>query len=223
MTFKLLKTPFIELTTYMDRRLYKGKDFVIISNNCWGAEIYRRLGVRYNTPFVGLFLFGPDYIKLLENFDYYMNCNLTFKTSSDFVGNDIPYPIGQLGDLEIHFQHYKNEDEAQDKWKRRLDRMKMVPNKDNYFIKICDRDKGDESIFKRFHQLPFSNKISFGVNAFNNINHIHIEGEVKDKFVPDGIELYRISYKYLDLLEWFNTKQRTSNYYSKFKYYLKLV
>lgn len=54
------------------------KDFTIISNNCWGAFVYQKFNLQYNTPFVGLFLFAPDYIKLLKNFENMINNKLTF-------------------------------------------------------------------------------------------------------------------------------------------------
>ena len=41
----------------------------IISNNCWGGFVYQKFNLQYRTPFVGLFIFAPDYIELLENFD----------------------------------------------------------------------------------------------------------------------------------------------------------
>jgi uncharacterized protein (DUF1919 family) len=59
-----------------DIRLLKDKNFVIISDNCWGGEVYQWFKRPYNSPFIGLFLNGPCYIKLLSNFDYYMNQEL---------------------------------------------------------------------------------------------------------------------------------------------------
>ena len=54
----------------------QNKNFVIISNNCFGGQAYRSLQLPYNTPFVGLFLYGPCYLKLLQNFGFYLNQDL---------------------------------------------------------------------------------------------------------------------------------------------------
>ncbi|TVL99233.1 MAG: hypothetical protein CV087_18890 [Candidatus Brocadia sp. WS118] len=40
------------------------------------------------------------------------------------------------------------------------------------FLKFCDRDGSDIDHLKRFHALPFENKISIGVNSFNAKNHL---------------------------------------------------
>lgn len=201
----------------IDRLIYKNKEFVIISNNCWGAELYKRLGVEYNTPFVGLFIFGPDYLKLLENLDYFLKCELTFKNESKWVDHSLNYPIGLLDDIEIHFMHYKDEKEAWHKWGRRLDRMNKITDKNKYFFKICDRDFVDSDILKKFHDLPYKNKISFGISKLNLQNHFKIKENENNKTVPDGITLYRYSYKYIDVLEWINSENITKNTYSKIK------
>ena len=43
-------------------------DFTIVSNNCWGTFIYKKFGLNYQSPFINLLIFAPDYIELLENF-----------------------------------------------------------------------------------------------------------------------------------------------------------
>ena len=56
----------------------KNKCFTIISNNCWGGFVYQKFNLQYRTPFVGLFIFAPDYIELLENFDILIEKKLFF-------------------------------------------------------------------------------------------------------------------------------------------------
>ncbi len=212
-----IKKNLIKLTQSLDRRLYKNKEFVIISNNCWGAEIYKTLGVPYNTPFVGLFIFGPDYLRLLENIDYYLDLKLNFKQESKWLEGSIQYPIGVLDDIEIHFMHYKDESEAKSKWDRRLARMNKVTDKNKYFFKICDRDLTDANIISKFHNLSLKNKISFGITESNDKNHIQIKENENNQNVPDGVKLYRYSFKYIDVLEWVNSGRITNNIYSKIK------
>lgn len=49
------------------------RNFTIISNNCWGGELYKELNLAYNTPFIGLFIYAPCYIKMLKNLRFYLN------------------------------------------------------------------------------------------------------------------------------------------------------
>lgn len=201
----------------IDRLIYRNREFVVISNNCWGAEIYKRLGMPYNTPFVGLFIFGPDYIRLLENLDYYLNCELTFKKESKWIDQSVKYPIGLLDELEIHFMHYKDDKEARSNWTRRLDRMNKVKDKNKFFFKICDRDLVDSDILMKFHDLPYKNKISFGINQLSPKNHFQIKENQNNQTVPDGLLLYKYSFTYIDILEWVNSGRITKNRYSKIK------
>ena len=43
-------------------------NFTIISNNCFAGFVYQKFDIQYNTPFIGLFILGPDYIYLLKSF-----------------------------------------------------------------------------------------------------------------------------------------------------------
>lgn len=205
----------------LDRRFYSGRKFVIISNNCWGAEIYKRLGREYNTPFVGLFIYGPDFLKLLKNFDFYINQQLQFKKESMWTDKELTYPIGYLSDIEIHFMHYKTKEEAELKWKRRLKRMKLVKNKNNYYYKICDRDFSNRRILEQFHELPFKNKISFAVFELENKNHIQLSGTKGDKFSPDGVKLFKLTHNYFDLFCWLKKHKIQKTFYNNLKVLLK--
>src|SRR6186997_1521075 len=56
----------------------KNRNFTIIADNCWGNFLYQDFGLEYQSPFVGLFIFSPDYILLLENFDERIQLDLQF-------------------------------------------------------------------------------------------------------------------------------------------------
>jgi uncharacterized protein (DUF1919 family) len=211
------------LTAKLDQKLFGEREFVIISNNCWGAEIYKRLNKEYNTPFVGLALFGPDYIKLLEKLDYYLSQKLEFTPNSIWMDGLVTYPIGKLDDIEIHFMHYKDSNEAESKWIRRLSRMNKVRDKSKYYFKYCDRDIATTTeLIKKFHTLPLTNKISFGINQINSKEHIVI-AEKENNTVPDGVVLYNISFKYIDIFKWIKTGEITNNWYGKIKALAKIA
>ena len=190
-----------------DIELLKDKNFVIIANNCWGGEIYNWFKRPYNSPFVGLYLNGPCFVKLLSNFSHYMSQELKFINYSAYSATAPNYPVALLGDVEIHFLHYKSEDEAREKWTRRTSRMLEESNLDNYFFKICDLNGGSENVLNEFHQLPFRNKVSFGVKNYASLkgkNHIKIKESYKNKgeTVPNGVKLYKLTFLYFDIPKW---------------------
>lgn len=190
-----------------DIKLLKDKNFVIIANNCWGGEVYQWFKRPYNSPFVGLYLHGPCYIKLLSNFNHYMSQELKFVNSTSYSTILPNYPVALLDDAEIHFLHYKSENEAEEKWTRRTNRMLEEPDLGNYFFKICDLNNGSEAVLKKFHALPFKNKVSFGVKNYASLkdkNHIKIKESYKNKglTVPNGVKLFKLSFLYFDVPKW---------------------
>lgn len=188
----------------------RNKDFVIISRNCWGGQVYQWLGLPYNTPFVGLYLFGPCYLKLLQDFDRYMSEELTFVKRSRYYEGPRPYPVGQLGDIELHFEHYEDEAEARDKWNRRKVRMLAHTDKSNYFFTICERREVGIKGMEEFHKLPFENKLSFGYSAIpSKSEEQHIRLYTSKRKVsqgsPNGKKLFKLTFLYMDLVNWLNT------------------
>ena len=190
-----------------DILLLKNKNFVIIANNCWGGEIYHWFKRPYNTPFIGLYLHGPCFVKLLSDFHHYMSKELIFVNSSSYTAIEPNYPVAKIDDVEIHFLHYKSENEAREKWSRRTSRMLEESNMDNYYFKICDINIGNENVLHKFHQLPFRNKVSFGVKnyaALKDKNHIKIRESNKNEgvHVPNGVKLFKLSFLYFDIPKW---------------------
>lgn len=144
----------------------KSSKFCIISNDCWGAEIYKLLDRPFNTPFIGLMLMGPCYIKLLENLEPNLKLPLVFKNESNYeemqatkAGANFPMAVLGNTNIEIHFLHYKTEAEAAEKWITRVSRMDW----DNLYIKYdCGKDYGSAETVKKFIDLKMPNKLLFG-------------------------------------------------------------
>ena len=149
--------------------------FSIISNDCWGAEIYKLLDRPFNTPFIGLMLMGPCYIKLLGNLEHNIKLPLVFKKESKYEEMQVikageNFPLAVLGntDIEIHFLHYKTKEEAIEKWTKRVNRIDW----DNLFIKYdCGKDYGSADTVNSFLKLNFPNKLLFGKENFG-INEV---------------------------------------------------
>lgn len=144
------------------------RDWTIVSDNCYGVAYMKALNKPYDSPFFSMFIYAPDYITLLENFDEYMKLTpVAQPTSSEdkFGGKSkyrrviSKYPVlllkGSKGDVEIHFAHEKQSpQEAIRKWTSRSSRMNTGPGaKDDMFVKMDDRDKFTIALGKRFLAL----------------------------------------------------------------------
>ena len=102
-----------------NRARLKNKDVSLICSNCAGGIIYHWLGLRFNSPFINLYMTGEDYIKALENWQEFLNTEIVEEQSS---GKSYPVGVGYLG-VKIHFLHYSTFDEAIEKWNRRKARV----------------------------------------------------------------------------------------------------
>ncbi len=169
---KRLKQPFMPFICYCRRLLLKNIDFSIISNNCWGGFVYQYFGLGYRTPFIGLFINTPCYLKLLKNIDLiYEKLRFIQASESRYITYmkeaDIydKYPIGVLGeDIEIHFLHYSSAEEARMKWEKRLPRL----NRNNLLVKF-NQTSPSPDLLTEFDQLPYKNKICFTAGVFPEI------------------------------------------------------
>lgn len=153
------------------RRLYapvlRNRSFSILSDNCWGGFMSRYLGLGYRSPFVGLFVFSPDYIRLLENLEaVYADLRFIRPRRSKYAASLAPgaaYPIATVGDdIELHFLHYASEAEAARKWRRRLGRL----DPENLIVKFCDRDRCTPELIARFDRLPYRQKVCFTARPY---------------------------------------------------------
>ncbi len=174
------------------------RDWTIVSDNCYGVAYMKALAQEtkkpYESPFFSIFIYAPDYITLLENFDEYMkiepvaqlpdNGNDKFGGKSKYRRVISKYPVlllkGSKGDVELHFAHEKQSpQEAIRKWTSRSSRMNM--NKKDMFVKMDDRDRFTVELGKRFLKLKqFPHKRLFVSQKYKNTL-----GGMKDVTVMD--------------------------------------
>lgn len=173
----------IKYDQWKRRKKLKYTDFCVISNNCWaGTAIYQPFGLKYNTPTVGLFFMDEDYIRFLEKLEWYVAQPLQFiavKESryyhklTDNGQSEILYPIALIGDdVEIHFMHYSTQEEALEKWNRRINRI----NWNRLVVKMSIRDNGYDidEMLDRFSKLPYKNKICFSPKNVNSEHFVFV-------------------------------------------------
>lgn len=126
----------------------------IIANNCWGGTAYHALGMKFRSPFINMFLNDEDYLRMLDDLQYYLGLELKFVQEgyNPVLGRN--YPVCRLDDVELHFNHYASMQEVEGKWYERIGRL----NWDNLFIMMfTERQK----ILEAFDVFSYQKKICF--------------------------------------------------------------
>ena len=157
-----------------NRERLRNTDFTIISSNCNGGVLYHDLGLPFRSPFINLWMWPGDFIKYLQNMDYYNSIDdIRFLPENLRRGHD--YPIGMIGDLEVHFGHYKNDAEALEKWNER----KKLSNRGNICVIMSEQNNCTLDDLRAFDALPFENKVVFTKLPYD---------EIKSAFYVPGFE-----------------------------------
>lgn len=118
---------------FFNRIRLKNTDVTLIASNCNGCCILHDLGLKFNSPFVNLWVEPSDFIKLCENLKDYLQYDLVFITPPE---SEITYPVALLNDVKLYFQHYSSKEEAALAWDRRKSRI----NSDALYFLFTDRD-----------------------------------------------------------------------------------
>lgn len=164
----------------------------LISQNCIGGIIYHDANQRFLSPTVNLYILPKDFIKFVNNLDYYLSLTPNVKMGKD-------YPIGTLGDIQINFMHYSSPEEAVEKWEERKRRI----NFNKIFVIMVERDGFDDEDFKEFLKINYP-KILFTRNEkYISINSVYLKKFKNEKELPDIIP-GRYMYKNMTLVKLVN-------------------
>ena len=130
----------------------KNRRPTIIASNCIGTFMYYDMKLRFNSPTINLSFDMNDYVRFLENLQWYLKQPVV-----PCIDDRFEYPCGMLGDVEIRFNHYKTIEEAIAKWEERKQRIDW----NNLFVIGIDGDNCTYETLKRFDVLPYKNKVIF--------------------------------------------------------------
>lgn len=162
---------------YFDKTADKliNKDFSLISNSCWALLKYRKLGLKYNSPFIGTLIDKDNYLRLLGNLEYYLSQSLEFNNGENW---------GSLDDVNIYFPHTQGPEKNIEKWNQRLERFDY----ENLFV-----------------HWGFNYLEDIDINAAKDLdykNKLFIE---RDKYYfKNSLEEFISSNEIVDLVKWFN-------------------
>lgn len=167
---------------YNNRKRLINLNPTIICSDCAGGIISQWLGLKFNSPFVNLYMTNNDFISALENFDTFIENEIT-----EDKNNDKPYPVGiGCNGEKIHFMHYQDFTSAIEKWnerKKRIDKNNMGIIFSNLDVKQNNADLIE--IINRFNKLSFKNKIILSGESYkvSGTNIYFIKGYNHDKCV----------------------------------------
>lgn len=162
---KVFKHPCFDWNRYI--KIIKEKP-TIITEACYGGYIYNQLGMRFYSPFINTRIFEREYIKIINNLEYYLNIDIREKRniqSTDEMqviisekeiswGEKMGYPILELGDINLHAIHAKKVETYMEEWDRRKHRI----NWENIWVlMIIENDEMAE----KFKAITHSKKIGF--------------------------------------------------------------
>ena len=189
--FKIQKK-YIYLSSRLRRKGLRNDKFTIISNNCWGGRIYNSYGLQNMSPTIGMVIYPEDYIKFCSNLEEYVNKPLQFISYENSryytrLPKDKKYPVACLGDIELHFLHYHSEEEAEEKWKRRVKRICW----ECLIYKFNDQNGCTKKVIEEFCNLPLKNRLCFVCKKNSTPGALVIKGpfnrnEVKFSYEPYG-------------------------------------
>lgn len=180
-------------------------DTSIITSNCFAGRIMQDLGMKYNTPTLGLYFMYPDYIEFLTHLEYYLTeAKIQFVEHSKYPLGDERrtewtqkkhwYPIGLLdGKVEVHFLHYHSEEEAATKWYRRAKRV----NFDNLLVIGMDQNLCAEKDILAFEELPFQKKVFFSSKPVKGKCILFMKEFAEKGQVGDPYRKAHLFYEYL--------------------------
>jgi uncharacterized protein (DUF1919 family) len=179
------------------------RDFSIISNDCFGGMAYEELGMRYESPFVGLFIVPEDYVRLLRELRKSVEGPVQFRQESRHEHINIwrantqrNYPIGMIGDeVELHFVHYQDAATAEAKWRRRAARIHW----NKLRVKMGWHEHPHiNALLREFNTMPFESRL---IVAPHEVPGVRSCIALRD-FSTDGTQQYWRAHKAFDVAAW---------------------
>lgn len=189
------------------RAKLKRTSFSIFSNNCWAGSVYRRYGLPYASPTVGLYFFAGDYVRFASRLHHYTSVPLEFIDAheSRHAGElaekrELGKLVGVLDDIEVVFLHYPTAIEAREKWERRCDRI----NWNDVFIKFSQMNGCTNDDLHAFDALRHRNKLCFTASLRPELAcAVRFPGYSEREGVLNDTDYYA---RYIDLEGWLGSE-----------------
>lgn len=185
------------------RKRIKNKDFTLIASNCIGGMIYHNLGLQFKSPTINMQMYSNEFVDFVLNLENYMQKEIVFLEPDNGI------PVGKLGDMTIHFTHYKSNEEALEKWEARKKRI----NYDNLYIILNDMDGITEEQIRSLKDAKCRNLCVFTAKDYPDIPYTftfgkfrgqNCVGNILKKSKITGLRLFEEKFDYV---QWLNSEK----------------
>lgn len=173
---KVMKLPSFSFEKYL---CIKKNTPTIFSPICWGGVTYHSLGLRFESPFINMFLLEEDYMHFLGDPKSYIVHEIRYKKTgwSEIMKKE--YPVADCDGIEMHFNHFNSFEEAKSSWDKRKKRI----NWDN-ILAMMFTDKPD--VAEKFLEMKYSKRILFTSFKIDNKDVVYLDLNN----YRDGIDLW---------------------------------
>ena len=172
-------------------------DFSVMSDDCWGGELYRLLGVSGRSPMMGLGMIGDDYLNFIKNL--HKADAATFQPQLYYKS----YPVVATPYGKIHFLHYPSRATAERFFLSRYDSI----NWDRVIYKIdLEKPWYTARHIHMWNEMQLPNSIALYSSRTLKIwnGPIH-NGMYCPKYDVDGSVMFNISCRYFNVFHWIRT------------------
>ena len=169
--------------------------------SCIGGTMFHDLGLQFRSPTINLMFFQPDFVKFITHYNEYMAKSFEFYDDPEYS-----CPCAHLGDITIHFSHYKTPEQAVEAWNRRAKRVDWS----NAFVWCSERDGITREEIESLAALDVRGIAVFTAHDYSDIpyalqlpgfEHLGRITNIQDIHYPTEIKNYE---GYFDWVKWFN-------------------
>ena len=192
------------------------KNISILSNNCIAGFLYHEYKLPFLSPTINLQIVPDDFVKFIYNINQYIDTDMEEITNPDdkifnkVGGGHITFPVGKINDITVLFQHYKEFNEAKEKWDERKKRI----NYSNIYIILVEHNSNctAETIHK-FLESKYEKKLFLtDRKEFLHKKYCFVMQDLADYILADHrMGWYKKNpktnlefYKQFDFYTWFN-------------------
>ena len=101
-----------------------------------------------------MFFEDSDYIRFLRNPRVYFDGEISHQKNEWEPRMHKYYPVGEIGNVSLHFNHYKTFEDAVKKWNERKQRI-------NWYNLFAVMHTENKEILEQFEELPYGKKACF--------------------------------------------------------------
>lgn len=152
-------------------------DISLISMNCIGGTFYHDMNCKFLTPTVNLFFTASDFIKFVNDLDYYLSFTPVVEMGEK-------YPIGTLDDIKIFFMHYDSCEDALQKWE---DRKKRV-NPKKIFVIMVEQNGFSKEDFESFKKIKYPKILFVNNKVYECEDSVYFSQYENCEYLPDIIQ-----------------------------------